>query len=212
MMILILILIVVISAIGDSAFAAWAKHAVVNPETVAEYEPYAPSVSIIPKSQVRIALPQSSHQGDTNKGYFLIICTNRLLTEDLDLRSALQIWKYYSLIRTNAENTNVWIREHYDRLRITELRHVDPIVEIRPIPAEEYAKPDEPIEILLDIDIAKRSYVAWDFMFIYEQGGCVMDGGLWLTYDIPAFVERLDNPYSAPPQGSPGMTAPIHPQ
>ena len=48
------------------------------------------------------------------------------------------------------------------------------------------------IEVVIEREKAMRSYIVWDFTAIYERGAVVRDGGLWLTYDIPAFVEARD--------------------
>ena len=187
-----------ISVLTDNAFAMWAKHAVVAPATVEAYESYAPLVSRLSSSKVRIVLPKSSEPGEWAKGYFLIVCTNRLSTEELNLRFALGQWKQDDKIRAFMTNANDALRAQFNQNK-NRYYNFDSIVEIRPITADEYALPDESIEIVLDLDIAKKSYVVWDFIFIYGHGSAVMDGGLWLTYDIPAFIDDLEKTESASP-------------
>jgi hypothetical protein len=45
------------------------------------------------------------------------------------------------------------------------------------------------IHLILDKDLALRSYIVYDFK---PAGGMlVRDGGLWLTYDIQSFVDNI---------------------
>lgn len=170
----------------QQVFAAWAAHLVISPaslardpKVVAESSRAAQAAQIArgvtvrpaPEGRVSIVFKAAEDKGETGKGYFLMVSKKRLPASALELRSALRSTNNRSYTRASVGKI---VPEGFD-----EVRPLQPI----------QSNGESVIEIVLDRETASRSYVVWDFRSIYEKGALIMDGGLWLTYDLPAFVD-----------------------
>ena len=177
--------------LGQQVFAAWAAHLIISPASlvrdpkgaagdrfIAEAAQLARGVTVRPagKGRVSIVLRATEDKGEMGKGYYLMVSKKRLAPDALQLRSALGSTN--RLILSGGGGTRKTVPEGF--------------VEVRPLQPFR-RNGDSVVEVVLDREVALRSYVVWDFRAFYEQpGAIIMDGGLWLTYDLPAFVEGLD--------------------
>jgi hypothetical protein len=171
----------------QQVFAMWAAHLVISPASLApgaqepkggrftaEAAKLARGVTVQPAADGRvcIVLKGSEQQGETGKAYYLMVSKKRLPSDALQLRSALR-------------STHQGFEGRGGGKRKTT---PEGFAEVRPLqPVQRNG--ESMIEVVLDRATALRSYVVWDFRAIYEKGAMITDGGLWLTYDLPAFVE-----------------------
>ena len=123
--------------------------------------------------------------GSPQKGYFLITTTIRRGQDALDFRTALSSWKRHLAgkeLHEKAKQQGITLPPKYVP---KSLEGIESISRIQPSIVDGH----HAIAVQLTPEIAMRSYIAYDFIFLYESGGAVMDGGLWLTYDLPALTE-----------------------
>lgn len=174
------------------SFAFWAEHLVIAPESAnldrintfsgfreeAARRAQGVTVSERTNTQVRISLELlGASRLDSDKAYYLVTMKKRLSNDALDLRSILA---NRSLHRSFAQLQPNW--------PVNRTAHPDPVAELRRLRPSTQGGTNN-IEVVLEQDRALRSYIIWDFPCICESGALVMDGGLWITYDLPAFVE-----------------------
>lgn len=186
-----------VAVLCQRAFAQWAAHLVVSPPSV-EREPKAGAgyrfsaeaahlarrvaVSTAADGRVTFAIEPAADPVETGKKYYLVVSKKRLPANALELRRVLQ-------------SSNALARQ--DGRAIMRKGKVEGFDEVRPLqPIDRNGT--SVIEVVVDRDQALRSYLVWDHEGIYERGAMVMDGGIWLTYDIPAFVEASQK--SKPPK------------
>jgi len=150
----------------------WAQHLVVSPSDINSntmaYRRLALGVFVCQTatSQIKITIADVyggyGDPGGSGKAYFLVTTKKRLPGNQLDLRRLVGIWTW------------PWSKQGIKKIRHLRPSEKNGIYEI---------------EIVLAPSTAMRSYVVWDFTVIMERRGSVFDGGEWITYDIPAFVE-----------------------
>ena len=152
--------------LGARVHAVWAKHDVLRPDTLTEYAGHAPTLTRLPDGKIHIHLPPSPQKP---KVYQLVVCKAPRAADKLDFRYDSGLWK----------------------LRTPELRALQPdearLADIEDIRLLASSDESGAVELTLPPEVAARAYITWDF----GNGYLVMDGGLWLTYDLPAFVEAL---------------------
>jgi hypothetical protein len=173
--------------LSERAFAPWAAHLVISPASVmaapkdaadarftAEAAAFARGVTVfaIPKERVTVAIEAEADEGTMGRGYFLVVSKKRLAGDALELRQVLA--SVSDNARARRPNR---VAEGFD-----EVRPLQPI----------HWKGKTVVAVILEREKALRSYVVWDYKVIYEHGGVLADGGLWLTYDIPAFLEASE--------------------
>ncbi len=151
------------------AHAFWAKHDVLRPDHPAEYAGHAPTLTRLADGKIHIRLPPSHLK---QKVYQLIVCKQPRAADMLDFRYDSGLWK---------------LRTPEIRALLPDEPRLADIEEIRLLPPSDESGV---VELTLEPGVAARAYITWDF----ENGHMVMDGGLWLTYDIPAFVAVLNAP------------------
>lgn len=181
-----LVFFLVVLALTQEGFAPWAAHRVISPvSSPSELKPgpvsrfdygsgslaRAVSVSDAGESRLKISVALDRDPRESSKGYYIVIGKTRFPTNGLDFRPVLESWRKKSF--TQKEPTKV--------------------EEIRPLQPSAKGGTNV-VEIVLERKEAMKSYIVWDFKILYESDGYVqiMDGGLWLTYDLPAFVEAYE--------------------
>ncbi len=180
-------------------FAPWAAHLVITPaakitpagaakprdrhaETAAELA-RAVSVAPGPGGQITITIDNAKDGGPNGKGYYLVLCKKRRAGDELDLRPVLQSWK-----RRNSSDPAVNAAVTKALAKAAMGDSLAGIVEVRPLqPVQRNGS--SIVEVALDRNAAMTSYFTWDFKVIYDRGAMIMDGGLWVTYDLPVFIE-----------------------
>lgn len=179
--------------LGPTLLAAWAAHLVISPASKAakaddrfarEAAELARAVSVTPisKAQVLVTIKEPTDEGPSGKGYFLVVCKKRLAADALELRSVLSGWKHANERRIPAVAAALEQRGLEDPIA------AKGVTEVRPLSVVTRGG-ERRVEVVLDRAHALRSYIVWDFRVFYEKTAAVMDGGLWVTYDVPAFVE-----------------------
>ncbi len=180
---------------GQQAFAVWAQHLIVSPASLvrdsksAEGDYWAEKaaalargVTVRPHARGKVIIvlgAGTDHSEETGKGYYLIVSKQRLAQKDLNLRSAFSSPDRMPFGADNTGSSNA-VPEGF--------------VEVHPLKPLQRSG-ESVIEVVLDREVALRSYVVWDFHEIYAPRATpmiILDGGLWLTYDLPAFVEAAD--------------------
>lgn len=171
-----------------AAFAAWARHGVVSWETRSTKYPVAVKV-VEGKSGVCIFIPVKEDEKDL--GYFVVRSKKRLAAGELEFRMAMWRWKsLQESLQKARENP------HYARLVSStgdRSRSGEFLADVERFESMERVEPetrDGARGIFLDLakEEAMRTYLVYDFL---PWGGVgVRDGGLWLTYDLPSFVEQ----------------------
>ncbi len=181
-----LVTFLVVLALTQEGFAPWAAHRVISARSIPSESKTVPpsefdevtalldravSVSGAGESKLRIGVAVKGDQLEPNKGYYLVIGKTRFAADALDFRHSVQFWGKKSF----AEKEHATIQD------------------IRPLQVSKKGGTNL-VEIVLERKEAMRSYIVWDFKIIFESDGWVRinDGGLWLTYDLPAFVEAYD--------------------
>jgi hypothetical protein len=189
-------------------------------DVVEQYQVSVEPVSKTKNSNLRveIAVPKE-HAQDKGKKFYLVTAPEPLSRAELDLRSEVANFvmrnKQFQEMEEFAKKEEAALREELSKEHPPE--QVDKIVKsLRDQPQnnpvrdfvtknmEEWKKTrkiedlqpaevqeDGKIVLELDPDKATRSYIIWDFAAIVEEGAIVMDGGLYLTIDIPAYAPRL---------------------
>lgn len=177
--------------LSDTAGAAWARHGLVTWSTRSTKYPVV--VDETGKgSRVRIFVPVKNDESEL--GYFVIRTKERLPVDQLEFRSSMNRWRRYEEMlkagrdyRRNADPARKldWENFYADVERFESMKRVEP--ETR----------DGAHGIFLDLsrEEAVRTYLVHDFL--PWGGSMVRDGGLWLTYDLPSFVEQLGRESSA---------------
>jgi hypothetical protein len=163
-----------------SAIAQWARHGVVNYPNFDVTHPISVARS---EDKATIAVYIPATKGESGKGYFLIRTTERRLADKLDFRSSMGEWgRYQEFIKTtkSAPYFNDFVKKFYsDMALFEEITLLEP----------KTLKGIQGIFLNLNKKEALRTYIVYDFL---PMGGShVMDGGLWLTYDIPSFVSAI---------------------
>jgi hypothetical protein len=175
--------------LSQRAFAPWAAHLVISPASLlpppkdspearfhAKAAAFARGVTAfaLPKGFVTVAIEAEADEGKMGRDYYLIVSKKRLAGDALDLREAL-----------GSVNENVpqdW-RDRFSK----------DFEVVRPLQRMQW-KGKTVVAFILEREKALRSYVVWDYKMIYQDGGMLLDGGFWLTYDVPAFVEASEKP------------------
>jgi hypothetical protein len=180
--------VMVLALFPDAAFAAWARHDVVSWDTRSTKYPVAVEETT-GKSFVRIFVPVK--EGEKDLGYFVIRSKKRLGAEELEFRMSMTRWKSHEeRLQKARENPRYAVPVIFanDRTRREEF-----LADVERFESMERVEPetrDGARGIFLDLtrEEAMRTYLVYDFL---PWGGAgVRDGGLWLTYDLPSFVEQ----------------------
>jgi len=165
-------------------FAVWAKHEVVQQGHDPNVYPISVRLSPEDRDQVEIFIPaEKPAKAKMTKGYFLVTATKRLPVDALQFRSEMIVWPSHRENRKRMEQfpeLKEKMKSPGERLSVIE--------DIVPLELEKEGSRTG-IFLTLPREQAKRSYIVYDFK--PWGGGMVMDGGLWLTYDLPTFVENL---------------------
>jgi hypothetical protein len=175
---------ILLMLVTNICFAAWAAHWVIHPDSGSEdfriivkpvHQTKEVTITIFQKDDSKKLFERDS------KGFFLITTAERMPADSLNFRRLMFSWGRY--LEAKEENRSKKIIETlHERLHPLEhAKHLEPQeVEGEPV-----------ISFTLSSDVALRSYVVYDF---YPWGGSlVRDGGLWITFDIPSFVESAKN-------------------
>ncbi len=181
--------------VAERADAAWATHGVVGWDTRTSKYPVAWDWSD-DKSRVKVFLPVRENMASF--GYFVITTKERFPKDKLDFRMSMSRWRNFqeSLERTknhpsiaerisyemrNPEGLSHHLRALYEDVqRFEEMHRVEP----------QTRGGVHGIFLELDKEVALRTYLVYDFL---PWGGShIRDGGLWLTYDLPSFLEMED--------------------
>lgn len=202
-----LLLCVVALLFAPEIFAGWARHVVVSTAAIkpapglkvfTENESeLARAVSVVQfgKAEVKITISQFV-KDEPDKGYFLVTNKQRMAKDGLDFRHPVYDWHmrestrgYLARLReARLEATTKEEIARLDRVFADARPKADTIEAFRPLKLLD-KDGDRVLEIVLDEKIAMRSYLVWDFKFLFERASVVSDGGLTLTYDLPAFIE-----------------------
>lgn len=182
-----LILTVVVLAV-QVASAQWAAHWVIDTVNRPTTHPVALALTGN-TSKVRVFIPVTNGEDQSSrKGYFVIKAKKRLPRKELEFRMSMDRWTQHQEMLKKGRDYRVgadsarradWERFYSDVERFEEMARIEP----------ETRDGVHGIVLELDIDAALRTYVVHDFL--PWGGGGVRDGGLWLTYDIPSFVDSL---------------------
>ena len=162
-------------------YAVWAKHVIVDPENGLKQFPLRMTVSKQETGNVIIRIPADKSPADNPKGYFLVTAVSPLPAEQLEFRSAMLLWHHHT------ERRDEWRQRHPDH-KIPMPDAIQHIKDIRPLEVSQAGDRYE-VHVQLDRETASRSYIVYDFKPM--GGGLVMDGGYWITYDLPAFLGIL---------------------
>ncbi|GEM_PF-2863209 len=166
------------------AFAVWAKHEIVQHGHDQDVYPITVRRSPEDGGLVEIFIPaEKPGKRKMTKGYFLITATQRLPKESLQFRSEMIVWPSH---RENRERMEQF-PELKEKLNFPGER-LGVIEDIVPQDVKEHGERIG-VRIVIPREQAMRSYIVYDFK--PWGGGMVADGGLWLTYDLPTFVEKL---------------------
>ena len=182
-----LILTVTVLAVQDAS-AQWAAHGIIeagNPRTT-----YPVALALREnKTKVRVFIPvRNGEDQKDGLGYFVIQAKKRLTTKELEFRMSMDRWTQYQEMLKKGRDYRVgadparkadWERFYSDVERFEKMARIEP----------ETRDGVHGIFLELDIDAALATYVVHDFL--PWGGAMVRDGGLWLTYDIPSFVDTL---------------------
>lgn len=180
----ILILTVIVLAVQDAS-APMAAHRIIDADNRPTTHPIAVDLTGN-KTKVRVFLPVNNGLDKTNpKGFFVIKARKRLPRMDLELRMSMNRWKRYQEMLKEGRDyreggfSAQWKDFYADVDRFERIACIEPETH------------DGVYGIFLDLEIADalRTYVVHDFLPWGGEG--VRDGGLWLTYDIPTFVDTL---------------------
>lgn len=204
--------------------AAWAGHAVVGPElpegthsVVKEVvEQYRVTVERASpeKLRVEIVIPHAhaeqlkqKYEYHHPKKFYLATTREPLLPEEMNLRDEARLFSLWRATREEQsplaekmkEGLRFWIEEWSNTRQAEPSDHPDPVEhwkETRKIVELQHLEVSKDGRIFFELpaDKAPRVYVIWDFAAIIEHGAMLMDGGLYLTIDIPAYVDRLAGP------------------
>jgi len=176
--------------VSHQAFAAWAAHLVVSPASLGsapktgasaafatQAAELARGVTVQPaaKDRLHITLKGTEETKTVGKNFFLIVSKRRLASDALELSTVLGATD--GLI---SEGGKLKLRKSIP----------EGFVEVRPLDPTE-RNGENIIGVELDRETALRSYIVYDHQSVYETGLFPMDGGLCLTYDLPAFVEDM---------------------
>ena len=119
---------------------------------------------------------------ESHKGYFLVTTREPLPEDSMELRLAMNFWMN-SMKGANLQSKDMpALKENksvllIQRVELLELKkHGDHFM----------------VDVLIPSELGSRSYLVFDFK---PHGGArVMDGGLWLTYDLPSIIRaQLDS-------------------
>lgn len=179
-----LILTVIVLA-AQGARAQWATHGIVDAENRRITYPVALALTEN-KSKVRVFIPVNSGEDPKyGQGYFVIQGKKRLPRNELEFRMSMSRWKMYQEMLKKGSDDRVGayssqFKDFYDDIdRFEKMARIEP----------EKRDGVHGIFLELEMDAALRTYIVYDFL---PWGGAhVRDGGLWLTYDIPSFVDAL---------------------
>ena len=166
----------------------WAKHEVISIFTREYGVSILPAVDDIKKLDIVLAPAACSIPKDNEpppKGYFLIKTTTRRGQDALNFRMALSSWKEHLAGRERHENAKQQGIALPPQYVPKSLEGIESISRLQP----SIVDGQPAIAVQLTPEIAMRSYIVYDFIFLYESGGFVVDGGLWLTYDLPSLTE-----------------------
>jgi len=171
--------------------AVWAEHEVVQAGEGQDALQLSVKVSEENQKEVEIFLPfEKPKKRKMSKGYFLIIATERLPKESLEFRSEMIVWPSHLESRKQIEKFPE-LKAQMKPLqgKVQKIEHIEPLV-------WEKRGEQKGIFVTLTREQAMRSYLVYDFK--PWGGGMVMDGGLWVTYDLPTFVEKTVAPAGKP--------------
>ncbi|MFZ4780121.1 MAG: hypothetical protein ACOYM3_32600 [Terrimicrobiaceae bacterium] len=184
----------------QDASAPWAAHGIIeagNPRTT-----YPVALALREnKTKVRVFIPvRNGEDQKDGLGYFVIQAKKRLPRSELEFRVSMERWKRYQEMLKKGRDYRVidsdparkveWNLFYSDVERFENMARIEP----------ETRDGVHGIFLELDIDAALRTYVVHDFL--PWGGGGVRDGGLWLTYDVPSFVDALLAKGKSPSVGS----------
>ncbi len=182
-----LILTVTVLAVQDAS-AQWAAHGIIDAGNPRTTYPVALALSEN-KTKVRVFIPVKNGEDQSNrKGYFVIQAKKRLPRKELEFRVSMDRWTQYQEMLKKGRDYRVgadparkadWERFYSDVERFEKMARIEP----------ETRDGVHGIFLELDIATALATYVVHDFL--PWGGAMVRDGGLWLTYDIPSFVDAL---------------------
>ena len=178
-----LILTVIVFA-AQGARAQWEAHGIIDADNRRTTYPVALALTEN-KAKVRIFIPANNAEDPKyGQGYFVIQAKKRLPKNELEFRMSMDRWKRYQEMLKKGRNYRagadpVWKRFYDDVERFEKMARIEP----------ETRDGVHGIFLELEMDAALRTYVVYDFLPWGGEG--VRDGGLWLTYDIPSFVDAL---------------------
>ena len=168
--------------------AQWAAHGIIEAGNRPTTHPVALALTEN-KAKVRVFIPVNSGEDQRNrKGYFIIQAKKRLPRKELEFRMSMDRWPLYQEMLKKGRDYRVgadparradWKGFYDDVERFETMARIEP----------ETRDGVHGIFLELDIDAALRTYIVHDFL--PWGGASVRDGGLWLTYDIPSFVDAL---------------------
>jgi hypothetical protein len=165
-------------------FAAWAAHWVIHSDS--DSEDFKIIVKPVPQTrEVTISIFQKDNNKKLlerdSKGFFLITTAERMPADSLNFRRLMFKWGQY--LKAKEQNrSKAYLETLHQRFH--------PLEHAKNLEPQE-AEGGLVISFTLNSDVALRSYVVYDF---YPWGSAVvLDGGLWITFDIPSFVESAKN-------------------
>ena len=169
---------------AQGARAQWAAHGIIDAGNRPTTHPIALALTEN-KAKVRIFVPVNNVEDPKyGKGYFVVQAKKRLPKKELEFRMSMSRWKMYQEMLKKGRDYRVgaipiWKLFYDDVERFEKMARIEP----------ETRDGAHGIFLELEMDAALRTYVVNDFLPWGGEG--VRDGGLWLTYDIPSFVDAL---------------------
>ena len=156
-----LFIVIAVLYTASDALAGFALHIVFSKSSYSDEYPIRVNASDSRPESVDVFIPVE--KASDPKGYFLVTATERQPADALNFRKPMINWAS--------------TRYHPEGFEL-----------IRPLEAHE-SEAGTGIFINLEKETALRSYIVYDFK--PWGGALIMDGGLWITYDLPSFVDEL---------------------
>ena len=148
---------------------------------------------------IHITLQLNKRANLKHKGYFLLTAKEPFAEDDLEFRSVMMSWSHYlerrELLETWRKKAKGPEEKQSVQERLDQLRGSSPgLANVENIQLLDFdRKGDHQVSMVsLPKEVALRSYLVYDFK--PWGGAMVMDGGLWLTYDLPSIIRaQLDS-------------------
>lgn len=175
-------LLVLLMVFATPCFAPWAAHFILTYESGEK-----PALEILESSiepdVLYVLFPVPERWDLEHKGFYVLTAQEPLKKEDLELRVKFAGWGHLQDKKSDSPQLKKmrakWRKERAEETGIENAYPIEP------------RKVGGRYEVFLKIphEHAHRSYIVYDHKVIFDKAAAVMDGGRWVTIDLPSFVK-----------------------